>query len=215
MRLESWEAGAKVWLIFVLQDCSPTGPSTVLWALPPSFFADTANLWGHPMYSIICWLWSCLIPVVLLTLSADSLYFNYLLKNVTYLAWDSSTVSPSSDPDLHREWGLDFSIHSWSKDYHLIRFPENFSPLSCSLWPSPSPVLPLSLGTLRFWTPFHLSPQSKEMVRQYPSWGLSILFSFLLIVILPIPILVYCFTHGIPSTCSAGTSLWYPPSPYP
>ncbi|XFF87423.1 hypothetical protein AB1E18_013642 [Capra hircus] len=95
-----------------------------------SFFADTANLWGRPMYSIICWLWSCLIPVVLLTLSATTV-FQLSLKNVTYLAWDSST--------------------------------------------------------------------SKEMVRQYPSWGLFILFSFLLIVILPIPIyFVYCFTHGIP-----------------
>ncbi|XP_024835027.1 orphan sodium- and chloride-dependent neurotransmitter transporter NTT5 isoform X2 [Bos indicus] len=103
----------------------------VKWAREASsFFADMANLWGHPMYSIIRWLWSYLIPVVLLALSVTTV-FQLSLKNITYLAWDSST--------------------------------------------------------------------SKEIVRQYPSWGLFTLFALLLIVILPIPIyFVYCFTHGIP-----------------
>uniref|UniRef100_A0A8C6CQT5 Solute carrier family 6 member 16 n=1 Tax=Moschus moschiferus TaxID=68415 RepID=A0A8C6CQT5_MOSMO len=69
-----------------------------------SFFADAASLWGHPVSSIIRWLWSCLIPVVLLALSVSTI-FQLSLKNVTYLAWDSSTVSrPPQTPDLHTEW---------------------------------------------------------------------------------------------------------------
>uniref|UniRef100_A0A8B9XWY7 Solute carrier family 6 member 16 n=1 Tax=Bos mutus grunniens TaxID=30521 RepID=A0A8B9XWY7_BOSMU len=77
----------------------------VKWAREASsFFADMANLWGHPMYSIIRWLWSYLIPVVLLALSVTTV-FQLSLKNITYLAWDSSTVShPPQTPDLHREW---------------------------------------------------------------------------------------------------------------
>ncbi|XP_068384347.1 orphan sodium- and chloride-dependent neurotransmitter transporter NTT5 [Eschrichtius robustus] len=55
-----------------------------------SFFADLANLWGHPVYPIIRWLWSCLNPIVLLVLFVTTV-FHLSLKTITYLAWDSST----------------------------------------------------------------------------------------------------------------------------
>ncbi|XP_060995796.1 orphan sodium- and chloride-dependent neurotransmitter transporter NTT5 isoform X1 [Dama dama] len=100
-----------------------------------SFFPDTANPWGRPMYTIMHWLWFCLIPFVLLALFMTSV-FQLSQKNITYLAWNSSI--------------------------------------------------------------------SKEVVRQYPSWGPFTLFALSLTVILPIPIyFVYCFTHGIPSNSTS------------
>lgn len=77
-------------------------------ALPSSFFADLAILWGHPIYPIIRWLWSYLSPIMLLILFVISL-FRLSLKTKTYVAWDSSSVSlPPHTPDLCREWGPGF-----------------------------------------------------------------------------------------------------------
>uniref|UniRef100_H0X1V3 Solute carrier family 6 member 16 n=1 Tax=Otolemur garnettii TaxID=30611 RepID=H0X1V3_OTOGA len=43
------------------------------------------------------------------------------------------------------------------------------------------------------------SSTSKEVLRQYPSWGLLLVIALFLIVILPIPVyFIYCLTHGIP-----------------
>nr|XP_008522021.1 PREDICTED: orphan sodium- and chloride-dependent neurotransmitter transporter NTT5 isoform X1 [Equus przewalskii]XP_008522022.1 PREDICTED: orphan sodium- and chloride-dependent neurotransmitter transporter NTT5 isoform X1 [Equus przewalskii]XP_008522023.1 PREDICTED: orphan sodium- and chloride-dependent neurotransmitter transporter NTT5 isoform X1 [Equus przewalskii] len=81
------------------------------------------------------------------------------------------------------------------------------SPIIRWLWCCLSPIL---LLVLLVTTLIHLflksftyvawdSSTSKEVLRQYPSWGLLAMIALVIIGILPIPTyFVYCLTHGIP-----------------
>lgn len=61
-------------------------------ALPLRFLADLITMLGRPISPIYRWLWCFLSPFVLLVLFVSTL-IHLLLKNITYLAWDSSIVS--------------------------------------------------------------------------------------------------------------------------
>ncbi|KAM5297520.1 orphan sodium- and chloride-dependent neurotransmitter transporter NTT5-like [Glossophaga mutica] len=63
----------------------------VAWAYGAKrFLADLAALWGCSIHPIFHWLWSIVSPVVLLLLLMTALIL-LSLKNMNYLAWDSST----------------------------------------------------------------------------------------------------------------------------
>lgn len=81
-------------------------------ALFPRFLEDLETLWGYPICPIFFWLWCCLSPIALIVLFSATMII-LPLKNITYVAWDSSSVSlPLQTPDLSRERGTDLSAHS-------------------------------------------------------------------------------------------------------
>nr|XP_045366642.1 orphan sodium- and chloride-dependent neurotransmitter transporter NTT5-like [Camelus bactrianus] len=115
-------------------------------------------------------------------------------------------------PSNARSFFADLAILWGHPIYPIIRW----------LWSYLSPIMLLilfviSLFRLSLKTKTYVawdSSSSKEVIRDYPSWGLIGMFALLLVVILPIPTyFIYCLIHGIPSTPPAGTDL--SPKPLP
>ncbi|XP_016061554.1 PREDICTED: orphan sodium- and chloride-dependent neurotransmitter transporter NTT5 [Miniopterus natalensis] len=67
------------------------------------FLEDLETLWGYPIYPIFFWLWCCLSPIALIVLFSATMII-LPLKNITYVAWDSS----SSKETLRQypSWGV-------------------------------------------------------------------------------------------------------------
>ncbi|KAM5133555.1 orphan sodium- and chloride-dependent neurotransmitter transporter NTT5 [Callospermophilus lateralis] len=97
--------------------------------------------------------------------------------------------------------GVRFFSHLLAEESgHHIPLPV-FSLVFClgSLSTFPLHMSSSSSGNFDILNPFPISPQSKEVLRPYPSWGLFLVIILFLIVILPVPVyLVYCLCNGMP-----------------
>lgn len=112
----------------------PEQPSQSLMVLPPRLLADLIIILDRPISPIYRWLWCFISPFVLLVLFVSTLIHLYT-NTITYLAWNSSTVSiPLQIPERPREWGQDFSIHSCLQD-SVISFPDSLEIQLSSLLP--------------------------------------------------------------------------------
>ncbi|XP_023399019.2 orphan sodium- and chloride-dependent neurotransmitter transporter NTT5 [Loxodonta africana] len=186
------------WINFLLLLLITLENVTIAWVYGAKrFLAEVMILMGRPISRIYRFLLCCLCPFVLLALSVITPIYVYV-QDFIYLAWDSSTVSLLPQvPEPPREQGLALSIHSWPKDPG-ISFSDSlkahqFSVLVPLLFHSPS-----SSGNFHVLNPFLISPQSKEVSREFPSWALNLIIILGVVVFLPILIcFVYCLIHRI------------------
>ncbi|KAM7058620.1 orphan sodium- and chloride-dependent neurotransmitter transporter NTT5-like isoform 2-T2 [Molossus nigricans] len=150
------------------------------------FLADLIITLGHPISPIYRWLWCFVSPFVLLILFVSTI-INLHLHPITYLAWNSSIVSPLPQiPDPTGEWGqtLQSTLASGTQSSYSLGIQ-----LSSVLpwFPSYPHLLHLTSENLGILNCPSFSPQSGEITLSYPSWAKVLLVLLIVVTILPIP----------------------------
>ncbi|XP_017377034.1 orphan sodium- and chloride-dependent neurotransmitter transporter NTT5-like [Cebus imitator] len=101
------------WIVFPIIVIVTLETMAVSWAYGARrFLADLMTLLGYPVSPICGWLWLCVCPVALLILFV-TMTVDLCKQPITYVSWDSSTVSFPWDPEPLWEWGPDLSTHLW------------------------------------------------------------------------------------------------------
>nr|KAF6408070.1 solute carrier family 6 member 16 [Molossus molossus] len=150
------------------------------------FLADLIITLGHPISPIYRWLWCFVSPFVLLILFVSTI-INLHLHPITYLAWNSSIVSPLPQiPDPTGEWGqtLQSTLASGTQSSYSLGIQ-----LSRVLpwFPSYPHLLHLTSENPGILNCPSFSPQSDEITLSYPSWAKVLLVLLIVVTILPIP----------------------------